>query len=135
MATFKDSREEAAREEEELLSAPRRGNRPLQLALIGLALMLGGYAATNYSPGAAERQAETQRRLAELQLLAQQRLEAGVNDELPEKLHRIAQPGQAYPYQMAGRVAIYGGLFLFVLAAIQMYHSAPPPQKDDDANE
>ena len=128
MATFDNRRAEAAREEEELLSSPRQSNRPLFLAFVGLALMLGGYAGTNYTP-------TSERRLAESRLLAQQRQEAGANDDLAAKLDRVAEPRSEFPYQMAGRLAIYGGLFLFVLAGIQMYHSSPPPKKDDDGNE
>ncbi len=134
MATFDNRRAEAARDEEELLSSPRQSNRPLILAFVGLVLMLGGYAATNYTPTSA-RQAETERRLAELRLLAQQRQEAGANDDLAAKLDRVAEPRRDFPYPMAGRLAIYGGLFLFVLAGIQMYHSSPPPKMDDDGNE
>jgi hypothetical protein len=131
MTHFDDERDEAERDEEEFLSAPRQTNRPLLLAGLGLALMLGGYAASVYSP-ATERQAEVQRRLAELQTLAQQRKEAGNDDGLAERVERVAPPGREFPYQTAGRVAIYVGLFLFVLAGVQMYHSSPPPRRDDD---
>ncbi len=85
MATFDNERDETAKEEEESPSKPRQGNRPLLLAAIGLALMLGGYAATSYN--------------------------------------------------MAGQLAIFVGLFLFVLAAIQMYRSSPPPTKESGESE
>jgi len=44
----------------------------------------------------------------------------------------VAPPSRNPPYQMAGRLAIYGGLFLFVLAGVVMYRSSPPPTKDID---
>lgn len=134
MTTFNDERDEAMREEEELLSAPRQKNQPLLMAGLGLALMLGGYAATNYVPATA-RQAETARRLQELRLLAEQRKEAGVDDGLPERLNGAAPSWREPPYQLAGRLAIYGGLFLFVLAGVMMYRSSPPPTKGIDDRE
>lgn len=85
MAAFDNEHDEVVREEEESPSKPRQGNRPLLLAAIGLALMLGGYAATSYS--------------------------------------------------MAGQLAVFAGLFLFVVAAIQMYRSSPPPTKEIDEKE
>ncbi len=130
MASFEDEREKAAREEEELLAAPRSGNRPLLLAAFGLALMVGGYLATNYVP-VSQRQAEMQR-IRELQVLAKQRKDAGIDDGLSERLDQAAPPWREPPYQMVGRLAIYFGLFLFVLAGVLMYRSSPPPKMDDD---
>lgn len=83
MVTIDNEHDETASEDEELPPKPGRGNRPLLLAAIGLAMMLGGYAATSYS--------------------------------------------------MAGQLAVFAGLFLFVLAVVQMYRSSPPPS--DEINE
>lgn len=82
MTSFDDEYDDAAREDEEALSPPRSGNRPLFLAALGLALMLGGYAATNYF--------------------------------------------------LAGRLAVFAGLFLFVMAGVLMYRSSPRSKKDID---
>jgi hypothetical protein len=134
MTNFDDQCDEAARDEEELRSKPAPGNRPLLLAAVGLALMVGGYVAASYVPAAAQH-AETARRLQELRTLAEQRREAGMDDGLSERLNRVAPPWRNPPYQMAGRLAIYAGLFLFVLAVVQMYRSSPPPTKDIDDGE
>ena len=85
MVRFDDKREDVAQEEQERSSAPSSWDRPLLLAGLGLALILGGYAAMNYV--------------------------------------------------LAGRLAIFGGLVLFVLAGVMMYRSAPPPTKDSDDHE
>jgi hypothetical protein len=130
MRNYERERAEAAREEEELLSAPRPRNRPFALAALGLALMIGGYMAADYTLATA-RQAEVEQRMTELRLLTQQRKEAGADDGLAERVERAAAPPRReFPYQMAGRLAIYAGLFLFVLAGIQMYHSSPPSEDD-----
>ncbi len=83
MVQFDDKRHDAAQEEEERSSAPNSWDRPLLLAGLGLALMLGGYAAMSYV--------------------------------------------------LAGRLAIFGGLVLFVLAGVSMYRSAPPTKDTGDS--
>ncbi|HTU20142.1 MAG TPA: hypothetical protein VMG10_18905 [Gemmataceae bacterium] len=134
MATFDNEHDDAALDEEELRSSPRQWNRPLLMAALGLVLMLGGYAATSYVP-ATPRYVEQERRLAELRRLAAQRRADGVEDALPERLKQVAPPGGSPSYQRAGRLAIYGGLFLFVMAGVVMYRSSPPPTKDNDERE
>jgi hypothetical protein len=131
MATFEDEHDEATLDEEESPSSSGQWNRPLLMAAFGLVFMLGGYAATTYVPVTA-RQVEQERRLAELRRLAAQRQADGVEDALPERLNQVSPPGSNPPYQMAGRLAIYGGLFLFVLAGVIMYRSSPPPTKNID---
>jgi hypothetical protein len=133
MASFENERDEAARGEEELLSAPGSWNRPWLLAAFGLALMLGGYAATTYVPMTAQ-QTEEEHGFQELRTLAQQRKEAGIDDGLPERLNQAAPPRREPPYQMAGRLAIYFGLFLFGLAGVLMYRSPTPPKIEDDSH-
>ncbi len=85
MERFDDKRDDMAPEEQERSPAPSSWGRPLLLAGLGLALMLGGYAAVDYV--------------------------------------------------LAARLAIFGGLILFVLAAVSMYRSSPPPTKDSDERE
>ncbi|MHB1422592.1 MAG: hypothetical protein ACYC3I_05240 [Gemmataceae bacterium] len=131
MTDYDDERDDGLREEEELLSNPSQGNRPLLLAAVGLTLMLGGYAAVSYVPAAA-RQAETQHRLQQLRVQAEQRQEVGGDRGWPEQGNQAPTPWRNPPYQMAGRLAIYGGLFLFVLAVVRMYRSSPAPTKDSD---
>jgi hypothetical protein len=120
MANFEDEHDEPARKDEEHLSAPGSWNRPWLLAAIGLALMLGGYAAMNYVPPAAQ-PSEVERRK-----------DAGLHDGLPERSNQAAPPSRESRYQMVGRLAIYFGLFLFGLAGVSMYRSSPPPRRDDD---
>jgi type VI protein secretion system component VasK len=133
MANF-DEGAGAARDDEELRPSPGEWNRPLLLAGLGLVLMLGGYAATSYVP-VTPRQAEQEQRLAELRQQATQRQADGVEDALPERLNQVTPPWRNPPYQMAGRLAIYGGLVLFVMAGVLMYRSSPPPTKDIDEKE
>lgn len=85
MVRFDDKRDDVAQQEQEQSSASSSWDRPLLLAGLGLALMLGGYAALDYV--------------------------------------------------LAGRLAIFGGLILFVLAGVSMYRNSPPPTKDSDERE
>ena len=134
MRTFDDERDDAALDEEEPRSAPGQWNRPLLLAGLGLVLMLIGYAATTYVP-ASPRQAEQERRLAELRRLAAERRANDVEDSLPERLEGVALPARYPPYEMPGRLAIYGGLILFIMAGVIMYRNSPPPRRDIDDRE
>jgi hypothetical protein len=80
MVQFDDKRDDVAQKEQKRSSAPNSWDRPLLLAGLGLALMLGGYAAVDYV--------------------------------------------------LAGRLAIFGGLVLFVSAGVSMYRSSPPTTED-----
>ena len=71
----------------------------------------------------------------ELRRLAAERRANGVEDALPERLEGVALPGRYAPYEMPGRLAIYGGLILFVMAGVIMYRSSPPPKTDLDDRE
>ena len=82
---FHDKRDDVMQEEQEQPSASGSWDRPLLLAGLGLALMLGGYAALDFV--------------------------------------------------LAARLAIFGGLVLFVLAGVMMYRTSPPPTKDSDERE
>jgi hypothetical protein len=128
-----DDEHDDALEPDELRSAPSKGNQPLLMAGLGLALMLGGYAATNYVP--AQPHSETVQRLNELRQMASRRQAEEVDDALPERLNQMQPARQNPPYQLAGRLAIYGGLFLFVMAGVLMYRSSPTPTKEIDDRE
>src|SRR5262249_12439197 len=107
-------------------------NKPLLLAGIGLALMLGGYAATNYVP-LTPRQAEQERQLAELREMAAKGRQSGTAaDALDERLKQVAPSWRTPPFQIPGRLAIFGGLVLFVAAGVLMYQNAPSPRKETD---
>jgi hypothetical protein len=122
--------------EAETSSVPTGGswNRPLLLAGLGLALMLGGYAALNYVPPTplTPRQEEQERQLAELRELAAKRHADGTAvDALDERL-KPEPPWRTPPYQIPGRLAIYGGLFLFVAAGFLMYRKSPPKKDAEE---
>jgi hypothetical protein len=133
---FNDEREETVREDEEArtpspcplpLEGERVGvrgsNRPLLLAGIALVMMLLGYAATTYVP---EPAGEQERRLAELRQMD------GMDDALRQRLDRVARSRRPPPYQLAGQVAIFAGVFLFIMAGVLMYRSPPRANKDEE---
>jgi hypothetical protein len=114
----------AISENDEIRPAPSSGwDKPLLMAALGLVLMLGGYAAMNYVP-------PTPRPIAELREMA---AKSGTAAEgLDERLKQIAPAWSEPPYRIPGRLAIYGGLALFVAAGVRMYRSTPSPQKELD---
>lgn len=134
MATFDDERDDTALDEEQLRASRPQARQPLLLAGLGLALMLGGYAATSYVP-TTPRRAEQERFLADFRRQADRSPAEGGNAALSERLNQVTPPASNPPYQMAGRLAIYVGLFLFVMAGVLMYRSSPPPSRDIDDGE
>jgi hypothetical protein len=115
-------------------ASPSSGwSRPLLLAGLGLVLMLGGYAAVNYVP-LTPRQAEQERQIAELRdLAANSHADGTAVGALDERLKQVQPPWRTPPYQLPGRLAIYGGLFLFLAAGFLMYRKSPPKREADDA--
>jgi hypothetical protein len=104
--------------------------RPLLLAALGLVLMIGGYKATTYVP-LTPRQVEQERQLDELRdLAARQKTDSSSDGSLSERLHQVAPPWRSPPYQIPGRLALWGGLFLFVTAGLLMYRHAPAPKNE-----
>jgi hypothetical protein len=104
---------------------PRGGNSPFLLAALGLALMLGGYAALNYVP-LTPRQTEQERQLSELRDLAAKSHGQGTAvGALEGRLKQVEPPWRTPPYQLPGRLALFGGLFLFLAAGFLMYRKSP----------
>lgn len=116
---------------------PSSWRRPLQLAGLGLVLMLGGYAAMNYVPptSVTPQQAKQERIQTELRELAAKRQASGIaEDSLSDHLEQIKPPWRMPPSQIPGRLALYGGLFLFVAAGVLMYRHSPA-SKHESADE
>mgnify|MGYP001363870556 CR=1 FL=1 len=137
MALMDNESDDLAPGQQPTRSAPSSGwNRPLLLAGVGLALMLGGYAAMNYVPSVAltARQAEQERQLTELRELAVKDQPSGtaMDRSFSDRLNQITPPWRSPPYQIPGRLALFGGLFLFVTAGVLMYRHAPPTPTNDD---
>jgi hypothetical protein len=104
--------------------------RPLLLAALGLVLMIGGYKATTYVP-LTPRQIEQERQFGELRDLAARQQEEPMPDgSLSERLHQVAPPWRSPPYQVPGRLALWGGLFLFITAGLLMYRHSPAPKNE-----
>jgi hypothetical protein len=119
--------------EPETTAPPSGGWRsPLLLAGIGLALLIGGYHAMNYVPRTPQ-QAAQEEELTKLRQMA-----AKDAPDLHQRLKDVPPPAwRTPPYQLPGRLAFFFGLFLFVLAGIQMYRHRPAPQPEsaDEAPE
>jgi hypothetical protein len=111
-------------------------NRPLLLAGIGLALMLGGYAVMNYVPPAelTAQQAEQERLQRQVHDLASKPANGGaVQPGLADRVDQIKPPWRSPRYEIPGRLAVFLGLFLFVTAGVLMYRQpAPKAQAPED---
>lgn len=121
--------------ETEPAAPPRGWDKPLLLAGLGLAMMLGGYAAMNYVP-LTPRQAEQEHLIADLrEMTAKQPADGTSVDALNERLKQVVPPWRTPPYQIPGRLAIYLGLLLFLAAGFLMYRKSPAPKREADEAE
>jgi hypothetical protein len=90
--------------------------QPIWLGLLGLALMLGGWKLSTFVP-AHERAAL----LNELRGMAD-------DPALKDRIDQIARNARrAPPYQLPGRLVVFAGLALFVLAGMRMYRQPHVP--------
>jgi hypothetical protein len=92
------------------------------VGLLGLALMVGGWKLATYVPAP---EGDQERRLEELRGAA----DASARSGDPEGA-RLARklPWRAPPYQAQGRLVLFGGLLLFVVAGVFMYRHRPAPE-------
>ena len=105
--------------------------RPLLLAALGLVLMIGGYKASTYVP-LTPRQAEQERQFGELRdLAARQQADQSPDGSLSDRLNQVTPPWRSPSYQMPGRLALWGGLFLFITAGLLMYRHTPAPKSEE----
>jgi hypothetical protein len=113
--------EDVGREESSGAPAGRGGGTPWRLGLAGLVLMIAGYLATTYVP-TTPRRAEQERMLSEVVTAARRGSADNPEDRsFAERLDRFAPPAWSNPLMFVGRLAFFGGLFLFVAAGLLMY--------------
>jgi hypothetical protein len=106
-------------------------SRPLGMGLLGLALMVAGWQFSTWIPLTAHER-EQAARLDELR----KRADAENQKELVARLDESARSVQRTPpYQSAGRLAIFVGLALFVVAGVRMYRAPTPPEEPLSAEE
>jgi hypothetical protein len=139
MATMDNEPDEFPLETERARRAqPSDWRRPLLMAGIGLALMLGGYFAIDYIPGQTltPRQIEQERQVSELRdLSAKDQMNGEGDAALSDRLKQLTPPWRTPPYRIPGRLALYGGLLLFVAAGVLMYRHSPAPRNEQAEEE
>jgi hypothetical protein len=98
--------------------------RPIGIGLLGLALMVGGWKLSTWIPTTAHEQQQADR-LGDLK-----RLEGDV--EWKAKVEDYARNVQRQPpYEMPGRLIVFAGLVLFIVAGVRMYR-APAVEEDGE---
>lgn len=97
------------------------GVSPFVVGLIALLLLIGGWKISNWVPPREGRQGE---------LYSDVRRMAG-DSELGQKMDDIGRPDP--PFQLAGRLAFFLGLGLFVLTVGLMWRTPEPVERPPDA--
>jgi hypothetical protein len=105
------------------MTAPRPAlipwyRKPLWLALLGLALMVGGWKLITWKPPLPEKVAELGRK---------------GDEEYRDRLEQM----RPEPYLLPGRLVFLAGTILFIAAGVQMFRQppAPPPEAEDQDEE
>jgi hypothetical protein len=90
--------------------------RPIGIGLLGLVLMVGGWKLSTWEGPLTPRQQQNAERLSELRRMA--------DGELRGKLDGYAEHARGLaPYEVPGRLVIFLGLVLFVVAGVRMYRT------------
>jgi len=94
--------------------APPSTGSPLLLGVVGLLLILGGWKLSTWVPPSDDGVFNEVRRLAD--------------DDLRSKLDGYRRP----PFELPGRLTLFFGLGLFVVAGVKMYRAPTPPAEAED---
>jgi hypothetical protein len=92
--------------------------QPLGMAVLGVALMVGGWMVMSYTPERSGGLLEDMRRWASDQ--AHEEGASGLRDRLP--------PREA-PYHLPGRFILLAGVVLFVAAGVRMWRQPPEAEQ------
>jgi hypothetical protein len=101
---------------------------PLTLGVVALAMMVVGWKVSTYRPGAGT---AADRQLVELTSQAEAFERANTDPSqagLAAKLQWYTRP----PYQFLGRLMIYVGAGLFLVAGVAMWLAKPPPPGEEE---
>lgn len=96
---------------------------PFWLAVVGLALMFGGYQASVYVPPPTPHEARQADQLAELRNAAQ-------DEALRGRLDDVAKNAQHRPFLWPGRLLILVGVLMAVSAAVSMTRQPSQPAQE-----
>jgi hypothetical protein len=106
---------------------------PLTLAGAGLVLMLTGYALLRYAPGPSREDADPH--LEQLRKMAEK---DPTQRELADRLRAVEGQDRGLrgqPLRLAGGVAFYTGLLLFLAAGLRMYRQPAEPKSPQEQAE
>jgi hypothetical protein len=101
---------------------------PLTLGVVALALMVVGWKVSTYRPAA---DTDAERRLVELASQAEAFERANTDPSqagLAAKLQQYTRP----PYHFLGRLLVYVGAALFLVAGVAMWQAKPPPPGEEE---
>ncbi len=100
--------------------------RPIGMGLLGLALMVFGWKLSSWVPPTTAHEHEQSEKLGELKRMQGDPQWQAKVDGYARNVQR--QP----PFEMAGRLVIFVGLAVFIIAGVRMYQA---PVKEEDEND
>jgi hypothetical protein len=100
--------------------------RPICMGLLGLALMVGGWKLSGWVQPTTTHEQDQQEKLAELKRIQGDPQWRAKVDGYARSVQR--QP----PFETAGRLVIFAGLAVFIIAGVRMYQA---PVREEDEND
>jgi hypothetical protein len=94
---------------------------PISLAVIGLLLMVGGWSLSIWRPPMGERAADQESQIKQIRDMSE-------DPELTRRLNRIRPMP---PFELPGRLIVFGGIALFVVGVVRMYQAPKGPPRDE----
>ncbi len=100
--------------------------RPIGMGLLGLALMVGGWKLSSWVPPTTTHEQEQAEKLGELKRVRGDPQWQAKVDGYARNVQR--QP----PFEMAGRLVIFAGLAVFIIAGVRMYRAPVKEEAEDE---
>ena len=98
---------------------------PISLAVFGLLLMVGGWSLSTWRPPMSDRAIDQESRFNQVRDMSE-------DPKLTRRLDQIAGQAQPMPpFEMPGRLIIFGGIALFAVGVVRMYQAPKGPPRDE----
>ena len=94
---------------------------PVTMAMIGLLVMLGGWCLSTWRPPIEGHARDQESQLDRLRAMSE-------DEELTRKIDRIRPMP---PFEMPGRLIIFGGIAVFAVGVVRMYQAPKGPERDE----
>ena len=94
---------------------------PVTIAIFGLLVMVGGWVLSTWRPPMGERARDQESQLGQIRAMSE-------DEELTRRLDRIRPMP---PFELPGRLILFGGIAVFAVGVVRMYQAPKGPERDE----